>query len=74
MTISNFSASFFLTKIPITSIRAAICGGHTELSLWVNHGRAGSLVVRNEEVLPMLQIFLLNGNEITEEFRQCLQG
>ena len=43
------STSYYTLKEPVTSIRPEVKGGHTHVGIWINHGKAGTLVFRNEE-------------------------
>lgn len=53
------STSYYRIKKPFTSLRAeAIPGaGYTDIGIWVNHSKAGVIVVRNEEVKDALLVF-----------------
>ena len=48
------STSFHLLRPPFTSVRQTRLGGHTTLGIWVNHAKAGDIVLRNEEVAEVL--------------------
>ena|SRR5438132_2710233 len=49
------STNCYRLKHPFTSVRAETRGGgHTDLSIWVNHAKAGVIVLRNEEVKDFL--------------------
>ena len=43
------STEFYALRPPVTCIRMEELGGHTHIGVWINHGKAGTLVVRNEE-------------------------
>jgi hypothetical protein len=45
---------YYRLKPPITSLRATVGGGHTQLGIWVNHAKAGDITLRNEEVKPFI--------------------
>ena len=36
--------------------RTFVGGGHTEIHLWVNGAKAGTITVRNEEVIGVLHV------------------
>ena len=44
------SISYYLPKFPVTSVRVDQGGGHSIVSLWINHARAGYITLRNDEV------------------------
>lgn len=48
------STSYYPLRAPVTSLRPEIAGGHTHVGVWVNHAKAGTLVVRNEEWRELL--------------------
>ena len=48
------STEYYRLKPPFTSARCTVGGGHTKLSLWVNHVKAGSITLRNEAVPGVL--------------------
>ena len=50
------STSYYRLKPPFTSIRTEVGGGHTRLSLWVNHAKAGDITLRNEELPAVLHV------------------
>ena len=47
--------NYFRLKKPFTSVRTTVGGGHTQLSIWVNHAKAGDITLRNSEVPIVLQ-------------------
>ena len=49
------STNYYRLKSPFTSCRTEVGGGHTRLSLWVNHAKAGDITLRNAEVPKVLQ-------------------
>ena len=53
------STSYYRIKKPFTSLRTEdIPGaGYTDIGIWVNHAKAGVIVVRNEEVADVLMAF-----------------
>ena len=55
------STTFYRLGGGVTSLRLATLGGHTEISIWVNGGRAGALTLREKEVPEFL--YLLRGRE-----------
>lgn len=54
------STSFYQLKEPVTSIRLEVMGGHTHVGIWINHGKAGTLVFRNEEWKQGIWLFIDN--------------
>lgn len=50
------STSYYPLRAPVTYLRPEIMGGHTHVGIWVNHGKAGTLVVRNEEWRELLNV------------------
>lgn len=46
----------YLGKAPISSVRTERMGGHYHVSVWVNHGKSGDLVVREDELTDLLKI------------------
>ena len=51
------STEFYRIKPPFTSVRTEVGGGHTRLSLWVNHAKTGDITLRNEELKDVLRVF-----------------
>ncbi len=49
------STEHYLFKEPISSVDVHIAGQHAHLSVFVNHALAGKLVVREEELVPLLR-------------------
>jgi len=50
------STEYYRLAKPITSIRTETRGGHTHLSLWLNHAKSGTLVLRNDELSDFLDL------------------
>lgn len=48
------ATAYYRLRKPFTSVRAESCGAHVKLTLWINHGSAGSLTVRNDELASVL--------------------
>jgi hypothetical protein len=56
------STNYYRLKRPFSSARATVGGSHTTISLWVNHAKAGDIVLRNEEV-PGVLLCLIRDSE-----------
>jgi hypothetical protein len=50
------STSYYHLSTPVTSVRPEIMGGHTHMGIWVNHAKAGTLILRNEEWIGFLRL------------------
>jgi len=46
----------YIGKPPITSVRAELLGSHYHVGIWVNHAKAGDICLREEELMPFLQL------------------
>jgi len=53
------STSYYRLKPPITHLRLEDTGGHNRLSIWVDHGLAGTLVLPKEATRDVIQCFTL---------------
>ena len=51
------STAYYGFAEPVTSIRPEVLGGHTHLGIWVNHAKAGTIVLRNEEARVFISLF-----------------
>ena len=49
------STDYYRFRAPITSVRGEVRGGHTHVGIWINHAKAGEIVVRNEEYPELLR-------------------
>ena len=65
------STEFYRIKPPFTSVRTEVGGGHTRLSLWVNHAKTGDITLRNEELKAVLRVFC---REVPAVIRRGLTG
>ena len=52
------STEHYLFKEPISSVDVHIAGPHVHLSVFVNHALAGKLILREEELVPMLRALI----------------
>jgi len=50
------TTAYYCVAAPITQLRTDEVGSHTHLTIWVNHGLSGILVVRNEELPDILHL------------------
>ena len=51
------STNYYRLSPPVTHLRLEDKGGHDRISIWVNHGLAGSLIVSKRETRGIIRIF-----------------
>ena len=51
------SMYYYELKKPITHLGIEKTGGHSRISIWINHGFSGILIVRDEELNNTLELF-----------------
>jgi hypothetical protein len=62
----NMSTAYYRLKRPFTSVRLSVGGGHTQLSLWVNHAKAGDITLRNDEVSAVIAVLKRDEPAVTK--------
>ena len=61
------STDYYRFRAPITSVRGEVRGGHTHVGIWINHAKAGDIIVRNEEWQPFLEAIRCDESACEEE-------
>ncbi len=59
------STSYYRLREPVTSLRIERNETHARLSIWTNHGLAGTLVLRGDELAPLLCALSLDQDDFT---------
>lgn len=49
--------NYFPCRLPVTSLRVEHLGGHCHIGVWINHGKAGELVCREDESEDFVALF-----------------